>query len=436
MNTPAHDLTACELAGAIARGSVSASEAVAAAYARIDELEPKVRAWAWLDRENAAKTAAAMTDEARAGRLRGPLHGVPVGVKDVFHVEGMPTVANSKTTDPAARYPDSGVAASLRAAGAIIIGKCETVEFAGMGIPPETRNPWNLAHTAGGSSSGSGAAVGARMAPATIGTQTGGSNLRPAAYNGVAGFKPSYGALSRSGCLPVSWSLDHPGVIARAAEDLPLMFNAIAKQSLAPQSSERSWRFGLLRGYFLEKSDSDTVSAVEDAARKLAAKGATITELKLPPLFSSFQAIHRLIMNPEMITYHATRLATDRDRMSARHRLSVEAFSLVPASYYLQALRARRMLAEQLMMLFEEVDILIMPTAPGPAPEGLQSTGDASLLSPWSLVGFPAATTPCGLSSNGLPLGLQLVGPRNGDQTVLASAIFAEKVLGRLSLPF
>jgi aspartyl-tRNA(Asn)/glutamyl-tRNA(Gln) amidotransferase subunit A len=324
---------------------------------------------------------------------------------------------------------------ALRKAGAIILGKCETVEFAGMGIPPETRNPWYPAHTAGGSSSGSGAAVGARMVPVAIGTQTGGSNLRPAAYNGIAGFKPSYGALSREGLLPVSWSLDHPGIIARAAADLELVFAAIARRPPSRAVLPARWRFGLLRDYFLEKSDADTVAAVERAAAKLGGAGAAVAEIPLPKLFWSYGAIHRLIMSPEMANYHAARLADHRDAMSERHRLLVEAYSLVPANYYMQALKARRVLKEQLVALFEQADILLMPTAPGPAPVGLSSTGDASLLSPWSLVGFPAASVPCGLAGNGLPLGLQLVGRPGSDMLVLKAAIEAERVLGRLALP-
>ena len=224
------DMTTSELARGIAGRSLDPVETLGAFLGRIDAREPQWHAWAHIDRDGALSEAKLMASQASRGNLRGPLHGVPVGVKDVFHVQGMPTVANSQTMETDATYADAGVVSALRAAGAIILGKCETVEFAGMGVPPASRNPWNPAHTGGGSSSGSGVAVGARMVPATIGTQTGGSNLRPASYNGVAGFKPSYGALSRHGLLPVSWSLDHPGLIARSAEDLDLIFRAIAQR--------------------------------------------------------------------------------------------------------------------------------------------------------------------------------------------------------------
>lgn len=428
------DMTTSELARGIAGRSLDPVETLGAFLGRIDAREPQWHAWAHIDRDGALSEAKLMSNQASRGNLRGPLHGVPVGVKDVFHVQGMPTVANSQTMETDATYADAGVVSALRAAGAIILGKCETVEFAGMGVPPASRNPWNPAHTGGGSSSGSGVAVGARMVPATIGTQTGGSNLRPASYNGVAGFKPSYGALSRHGLLPVSWSLDHPGLIARSAEDLDLIFRAIAQRPGSPAASQPP-RIGVLRDFFFETSETDTVDVVETALGRLDTAGMSTGTVPLPELFKAHQAIHHLIMSTEMAVYHAPRLHQKGDLMSARHKLLVEAFSLVPASYYLQALRARRMLRDAMLPLFDQYPVLAMPTTPGPAPEGLESTGNASLLVPWSLLGFPAATIPCGIAENGLPLGLQLVGAPGTDLTVIAAAIAAERVLGRLDLP-
>ena len=434
MATPI-DLSATEMAIAIGGGTLDPVEAVTAALERIEAREPSIQAWAHVDREQALADARAMASEARAGTLRGPLHGVPVGVKDVFHARSMPTLANSRTMDADATYADSGVVAALRAAGTIILGKCATVEFAGMGNPPPTRNPWNTEHTAGGSSSGSGAAVGAKMVPATIGTQTGGSNLRPAAYNGIAGLKPTYGALSRRGLLPVSWSLDHPGLIARSADDLALIFGAIARTEPQAVEAPAAWRVGVLNDFFFEASQPVAADAASRALDRLAAAGAKIADAPLPELFKAHAAIHHLIMSPEMATYHAPRLGAKRDAMSERHVGLVEAFSLVPANYYMQALRARRMLRDAVAALFERFDVLAMPTTPAPAPVGLASTGDASLLTPWSLLGFPAATVPAGLSPDGLPLGLQLVGAPGSDMLVIKAAMEAERVLGRLELP-
>jgi aspartyl-tRNA(Asn)/glutamyl-tRNA(Gln) amidotransferase subunit A len=429
------DLTTSEMAAAIASTWLSPVAAVEAALVRIDQLDPVLRAWAYIDREGARETAKAMEAEAKAGKMRGPLHGVPVGIKDVFHAAGMPTIANSRTSDPNARYPDSPVVAALRRAGAIILGKCTTVEFAGAGVVPETRNPWNTDHTPGGSSSGSGAAVGARMVPMAIGTQTGGSTLRPAAYCGVAGFKPSYGALSRKGMYPLAWSLDHPGIIARSAADLSVVYRAIAKQLPTEVASDRAWRVGLLRPFFMERSDEPTVKAVEKAAKLFAEAGAIISEPPLPAGFEALPSAHKLILSIESSTFHASRLANHPDTISLKTRSTIQAYSLVPAIYYLQAHRIRHVLREELLKLFRTLDILIMPTTPAPPPAGIESTGDASFLSPWSHVGFPSATIPCGVSQDKLPIGLQIVGPPNGEGTVLAMAEFGERLLGRLSLP-
>jgi aspartyl-tRNA(Asn)/glutamyl-tRNA(Gln) amidotransferase subunit A len=432
---PTLDLTVREQAAAIANRSISPITVVENALSRIERLDSVLHAWAFVDAEGARAQAAEYEADAAAGRLRGPLHGVPVGIKDVLHVQGMPTVANSRTTDPKQSHPDSAVAAALRAAGAIIIGKCATVEFAGAGDPPDTRNPWNTEHTPGGSSAGSGAAVGARMVPLAIGTQTGGSNLRPAAYCGIAGFKPTYGGLSRQGVFPLAWSLDHVGLIARSAADLGYVYRAIAPVPPAAEPIERSWKVGLVRSFFLEGSDQPTVKAMESAAGLFAAGGATVAEPALPDIFSALKAVHSLLLSTESATFHASRLADHPDTTNPKTRATVQAYSLVPAAYYLQAMRIRRLIRDELLRLFEASDVLIMPTTPAPAPHGIESTGDASFLSPWSLVGFPAATVPCGLSPDGLPIGLQIVGPSGADGRVLAAAEFAELHLGRLTLP-
>lgn len=429
------DLSATALKAAYAAGTLDPVAAVESALARIESREPDVKAWAHVDAEGARATAQTLASELKSGTSRGPLHGIPVGIKDVFHVEGMPTLANSRTMDPACRYPDSGVAAALRKAGAIILGKTTTVEFAGMGQPPESRNPWNIAHTGGGSSSGSGVAVGARMVPVAIGTQTGGSNIRPAAYNGVAGLKPTYGALSRRGSLPVAWSLDHPGLIARAAADLELVFSAIAKVRLAPVEAPARWKIGVLRGYFSERSTPDAAGSFETALARLAGAGFDLVEVPLPPLFAAHRSIHHLIMSTEMAVFHAPRIANHRETMTERHRILAEAFSLVPAGYYLEALRAKRALQQEMAALFADVHVLAMPTVPAPAPEGLESTGDASFQVPWSLTGFPTTTIPSGLAANGLPLGLQFAGAPGTDLLVVRAAMAAEAVLGPLSLP-
>lgn len=427
------DLSATELAAGIANKTIDPVDVAEATLSRIAEKESQVHAWAYVDADWVRAEAKTLSEEAKAGTLRGPLHGVPIGIKDVFHVQDMPTVANSKTTDPDKRYQDSGVAAALRKAGALIIGKATTVEFAGMGVPPASTNPWNSAHTGGGSSSGSGVAVGAKMVPGAIGTQTGGSNVRPAAYNGVAGLKPSYGALSRQGSWPVAWSLDHPGLITKSAHDLELIFKAIAKVEPEAYEAPKKLRIGIPREYFFETSMPDTVAKVDAAL--VSFTDHELVEVKLPEIFFAHRAIHHLIMSTEMAVFHSERMDVHRDTMTERHLLLSEAFALVPAGYYLQALRAKRILIAEMTKLFDTIDVLAMPTTPGPAPEGLESTGDASLQVPWSLTGFPEATVPCGFADNGLPVGLQFVAPLGKDLTVIKAAIEAERILGRLDLP-
>jgi aspartyl-tRNA(Asn)/glutamyl-tRNA(Gln) amidotransferase subunit A len=443
-------MTASEAAAAVAAGALTPLELVQAALARIAAIEDRVKAWAYLDAEGALAEAELQTAEAKAGKLRGPLHGVPVGLKDVFHVKGMPTRANSKATDDVPEPEDSAAAAGLRAAGAIIFGKLQTVEFAsGGGIPP-TMNPWNGEHTAGGSSSGSGAAVGARMIKGAIGTQTGGSNLRPAAYNGIAGFMATYGRFSRYGLHTVSYSLDHPGIIAPSVADLGLIFAAVAgpdpkddttlpdgafvwdEEAMTPASPPR---IGVVRDFFLEKSEPVMRQAVEDAAAKLGAAEASVREVPLPEEFGLHQPAHHLIMQSELATVQARRHAARPADIHPARQVSFEVASLIPGNYYLQAQRIRRMLAHDLLSLFDGIDVLLMPTAPGPSPKGLASTGDASLLTPWTFLGYPAISIPCGLSPDGLPLGLQFVAPPMADEYLLKAGLWAEGILGRMEGP-
>jgi aspartyl-tRNA(Asn)/glutamyl-tRNA(Gln) amidotransferase subunit A len=444
-----HTLTAAEAASRIADGSLSPVEYVRALLARIDEIDGDIKAWVCIDRDVALAEAAAMEAEAAAGNLRGPLHGIPVALKDVFDAAGMPTRGNSATTSESLVEADSSVAQKLREAGAIILGKVSTVEFAGMGEPATTRNPWNLGHTPGGSSSGSGAAVGARMVPIAIGTQTGGSNLRPAAYNGVSGFKGSYGRIARAGCVPVSYGMDHPGIIARTVEDLAIVFSAAAGpdprdptslQSPPPPADLqlaglRPPRIGVVRDFFFERSEPAMCAAVDASAQAYVAQGAEVVEVSLPPEFSWHLGAHRIVMAAEAAVVHARRYAHELANFTPRLRNSVEAYSLVPAPYYLQAQRIRRHLRNQLQSLFAHVDVLIMPTAPGPAPSGLGSTGDASLLSPWTFIGYPAASISADMAPNGLPMGLQIVGPPLADYDTLRAAAWCESVTGVLGPP-
>jgi aspartyl-tRNA(Asn)/glutamyl-tRNA(Gln) amidotransferase subunit A len=442
------ELGVVETAQAIREGTVSPVDLLEALLDQIDALEPSVKAWTYLDRDALRTQAQRLAEEAAAGTFRGAMHGVPVALKDVFHVEGMPTRADSEATSDEPATRDCTPAARMRAAGAIIMGKLHTAEFAASLLQPHTRNPWNTEHNAGGSSSGSGAAVGGRMTMATIGTQTGGSNLRPAAYCGVSGFMATYGRVSRAGLLANSWSLDHPGILARSVEDLALVFSVIggpdprddttlsepAPSSYLEMAGYRPPRIGVFRGFFEDRAEPEMVATIDARANDLREAGATVTEVAVPENFGVIAAAAPLITQAEKSTVHAARMGSRAHQYGAHLRASNEAGMLIPAPYYLQAQRIRRWLTAEMRSLFADVDVLLLPTAPGPAPHG-DYTGDPVFLSPWTFLGYPATTIPGGLSSDGLPLGLQFVGPPMEDYELLRASNWAQGIIGKLPAP-
>lgn len=432
-------LTVRDLAAAVAGGEASPSEIAEAYLARIEAIEPRVQAWSYLDPDAVRAQAARLTDEAKAGRLRGPLHGVPVGVKDEFHLAGVPTLM----AGPAPRAEDATVVTRLRDAGALILGKTHMPVD---GVNPPTRNPWNLEHTAGGTSSGSGAGVAARMVPLALGEQTAGSNLRPAAFCGIAAFKPTFGRISRFGCYPFSYSYDHVGVIGLTIADLALAFSILAgpdprdptsRPDPAPPAdlaieSMAPPRIGVIRNFFPERTEPAMQQAIDRAATKLAGAGAQVRDIRLPAEFGMIWAVHRLTLAVEGLAVNSHRYAAPGGPpMTTRHAVA----SLIPGSYYLQGQRVRRMLWTQVQSVFADVDALLLSVAPGAAPKGLGSTGDTTMLVPWSCLGYPALTVSGGLSPDDLPLGLQLVGPPMADYELLRVGAWAENVLGRLPAP-
>lgn len=443
--TQLHELGVCAIAHAVAKGELKPADFVEAFLDRITILEGRVQAWSFLNVENVRAQAAVLTAEASAGKLRGPLHGVPVGIKDEFHVQGMPT-GMRKLEAPRPEPEDATSVASLRAAGAIIVGKTHMPID---GTTPPTRNPWNLEHTPGGTSSGSGAAVGARMVPVALGEQSGGSNLRPAAYCGVDGFKPTYGRISRFGCYPLAWSLDHVGIIGLSMVDIALVFSVIAgpdprDPTTLPDTAPpahlnleglRPPRIGVVRNFFPERAEPVMRESVEKAAVRLKEAGAEVRDVLLPQEFALVWPVHRLIYGSESATLKAHRLVMGSQPSAPGGMSDRSPGSLIPAMYYLQAQRIRHWLYTKLLDLFRDIDALLMPVAPGPAPKGIASTGDPSFLIPWSLVGYPAISINRGLSPERLPLGLQFVGLPKDDYRLLRVGAWCEGVLGRLPAP-
>jgi aspartyl-tRNA(Asn)/glutamyl-tRNA(Gln) amidotransferase subunit A len=417
-------LPAARAASLIAEGALSPEDLLEACLARIAAREGEIRAWAHVDEAGARAVARERGAEARAGRRRGPLHGVPVGIKDIFHVAGMTTTCGAAPVFHVAAREDAVAVTRLRAAGAIILGKTHTTEFAYF-EPGPTRNPWNLAHTPGGSSSGSAAAVAARMVPLALGTQTVGSVLRPAAYCGVVGFKGTHGLIPAEGVVPLAWSLDHVGIFARAVADVALAAGPLAGRPL--EAAPRAPRLALAPE-LVERAAPETARAVHAAAARLAAAGATVEHVKLPASFAEVHAAGRGVLEAEAAAYHE---ALHREHAAAyrpRTRELIAGGLARAAVAYVRDQRARLAFREEVMPLLAAYDALLSPTAPATAPEGLGSTGDPWFCAPWSFAGVPACSLPIGVS-RGLPQAVQLVAAAERDADLLAVAAWCERVL-------
>ena len=438
-----HELTAHEAAQHIRQRELSPVALVEALLQQIDRLEPQVQAWVTLDGSGALATAKQLASEAQAGTFRGPLHGVPIGVKDIYWTAGLKTTCGSRIfTDHVPTY-DATAVTRLKQAGAIILGKTVTTEFA-TADPGPTHNPWNLDHTPGGSSSGSAAGVAARMVAAALGSQTGGSIQRPAAYCGVFGLKPTHGRVSNYGVFPVSWCLDHMGPLARTVTDIALLLQVLAGHDpLDPSTSraavpdyrsaiertDRAPRLGLVRQFYLERAESELRVHTEEVAERLARAGASVEEVKLPDSFSAVLEAHRTIMHVEAAAVHAALFRRHADLYRPKLRATIETGSLIPAVSYVQAQRIRRQFRHDMDQLLQRVDCLLAPAAPGPAPGDLTTTGDASFNAPSSFSGLPAITIPSGLNAAGLPLAIQFMGSAFAEDRLLAAARWCEVLL-------
>lgn len=430
------DLTALGAAEAVRRigeGTLRPTALVEACLERIQALDGKLQAWVVLDAAGARAAARACEAEARAGRRRGPLHGLPVGVKDIIGVAGLPTAAGAASFAHRRPAADATCVARLRAAGAILLGKTHTTEFA-YRDPAPTRNPWNPGHTPGGSSAGSAAAVAARMTPLALGTQTVGSILRPAAYCGIVGFKGTHGLVPVDGVVPLAWSLDHVGVLARSVEDVALAAGVLAGLDLAPPPAPVAPRLALAPA-LLERAAPEVAAHVAAVAGTCRAAGASVVEVELPAAFADLAEAGRVVMEVEAAAFHEPDFAVHAGDYGREIRALVEAGLARRGTEYVRANRARLAFREAVMPLLRAHDALLSPTAPTPAPAGLASTGDASLCAPWSYAGVPALSLPSGLDASGLPLAIQLVQEAGASARLLAVAAWCERVLGFLGAP-
>src|SRR5262245_14846512 len=433
-----HELTASEAASLVRRRKVSSLELVEALLARIERIEPALRSFVTVDADGARSAAKAADAPLQAGQETGALHGVPFAAKDIYDAEGLPTTAGYPPLASHVARADAFTVARMKAAGAVLIGKTVTTQFAA-GDPSPTRNPWRADRTPGGSSSGSAAAVAARLAPVARGTQTGGSILRPAAYNGVVGLKPTYGRVSRRGIVPLAWTLDHAGPIARSVEDAALVLGVLAGHDpLDPRSlqeppfrparaARRQPRLGLLAD-FVDRAQADVRAHILDVVSRLRDAGAAVAEIRLHSSFDLYLAAHRLTLQVEAASVHAAWIARAREHYSPRIRGEAMIGQLLPAWVYLQAQRIRRRLAAETEELSAGVDAFVLPTASNLAP-GPETTGDPSFQAPWSLLGWPSISLPSGVSSDGLPFAVQLVARRLDEATLLRVARRVEEVL-------
>jgi aspartyl-tRNA(Asn)/glutamyl-tRNA(Gln) amidotransferase subunit A len=419
-------LGAREAAGRVRDGKIAPVDLVDACLERIRALDARLAAWAYVDEAGARETARTLGAEATSGRIRGPLHGVPVAIKDIIHVAGMPTTGGAKAWAHTRPTTDAPVVSRLRAAGAVILGKTHTTEFA-YRDPAPTHNPWNLGHTPGGSSAGSGAAVAARMVPLALGTQTVGSILRPAAYCGVVGFKATHGLTPTEGVIPLAWSLDHVGVLTRSVDDAALGLGVLARRELTVAT--RSAPTLAVAPELLERAEGATAAHVRATAEAFARAGARIVEVVLPPSFARLHDAGLRVLQAETATYHAADFARHAGEFGPGIRAAIEAGLRQSAVDYVEANRARLQFRDAVMPLLEGHDALLTPTAPGPAPAGLASTGDAWFCAPWSSAGVPAISLPSGLADSGLPHAVQLVGAAGRETPLLGVAAWCETVL-------
>jgi Asp-tRNA(Asn)/Glu-tRNA(Gln) amidotransferase A subunit family amidase len=428
------ELDALEAARRLREGSLTSEELVGACLARIDELEDNVQAWAYLDRDYALEQARAADEARQSGKDVGPLHGLPVGVKDIFDTRDMPT--ENGTPVHAGRKPteDATVVSLLRQAGAVIMGKTVTTEVA-FYHPGKTRNPHDISRTPGGSSSGSAAAVAAGMVPLAVGTQTNGSVIRPAAFCGVYGYKPSHGLISRHGVLAQSHWLDTVGVFARSVGDAAFLAEPLmAFDDRDPDMAPRGWprlaetaaqeppltpTLAFVRTPVWDQAEEDTEEAFVGLAEVL---GEACDEADLPEPFDSAIALHRTVMAADFAKSFAALYERGRDQLSETLRGMIEEGQTVLAVDYNRAVEWREVLNAGLDQVFERYDAILTPSAPGEAPIGLDATGNPAFCSLWTYCGTPAVSLPLMGGANGLPIGVQLVGRRGDDARLLRTA--------------
>ncbi|MDB5308059.1 MAG: gatA 2 [Gemmataceae bacterium] len=446
-------LTITAASDLIRRGELTPVELLDQCLARVDRYEARVRAWVHLDRNGAREQAERLTAELKAGQNRGPLHGIPIGVKDIIDVFDLPTGCGSKLWANSYARRDATCVARLRQAGAVIMGKTVTTAFASFD-PPVTRNPWNLDRTPGGSSSGSAAAAACGMCLGALASQTGGSITRPASYCGVYSLKPTYERVSVDGVLPLAPSLDHVGVMANCVRDLAILFQTIAgagprdagtRSSIVPDpfgeryepsrdpemGVEHHWMC-VTDDFFPERATPAVRTAFATAVRKLGADEPTadmvgrLKPVSLPPGFAEVPDRHHTVMAVEAAAYHEPRFRRHPDDYPPKIASLIDRGLRTPAPEYARCKQHQAQLTHELRTRFR---LLLVPATPGPAPSA-DVTGDPVFNSPWSYTGMPVVSLPIGWSPDGLPIAVQLVAKQGQEDDLFRTAAWVEQVIG------
>ncbi|MBP0446578.1 amidase [Roseomonas sp. SSH11] len=429
--TEASPLSATETARRIRAGILNATAVMEACLERARAREPVLRAFAHLDPEAALERARAADARAASGAPLGPLHGLPLGVKDVLDVGGMPCGYGSPIWQGHVPRADAACVALAREAGAVVMGKTVTTEFATRQSGPTT-NPVNPAHTPGGSSSGSAAGVAAGLFPLAYGTQTAGSVIRPAAFCGIVGFMPTHGSIHRAGMKVMSESLDTIGALARTVADCALLIGAASGRDLGDpeQRPERAPRLLLCLGPHAAQAAPETLALMERAAEAASRAGAQVARGELPPVVTAAAEAHPIVMNGESAQALAWELAHHRDQVSAVLREKLEPARALGARALEEARASFAAAQAAFPGAIAEYDAILTPAAPGEAPEGIGWTGDPAFNLLWTALHAPAVTVPAGTGPRGLPLGLQLVAAPGRDRDALRWAEWMRQVMG------
>ena len=441
MSDDLHWLGIADIGAGYRDGSLTPDLLVVALLARIAALDGRLNAFVHVDRDGAVAAAAAATAELRNSDDRGALHGIPIGIKDIIDVAGLPTTCHSRTRLGMVADTDADVVATLRNAGAIIIGKLATHEFA-IGGPsfdlplPPARNPWNREHHPGGSSSGAGAAVAAGFIPAAIGTDTAGSVRNPASCCGIAGLKPTYGSVSRTGVFPLAWSLDHVGPLARSIADVAILHGVMTGTDTAPAAAAAGLRIGYVRHFHTLDmvADAEVTGALDSVAATLAAAGASVSDAVLPPL-GEFALVNRFILQAEGFAIHGRPLRERPQDYAERTRRALLPGAFLSAEDYLTARRRQALLTAAVDRVFADFDVLLTASSMTPVCRiddavQIDRTYLLQARGPFNVTGHPALAMMAGLSAGGLPLSVQFVARRGEEATLFSAASAWERAMG------